>query len=251
MDIVIIGTGNAATVLGIQLWRAGHTILQVWGRNAAAAIALAQELDAEACADWNVINPNAGFYLIAVSDNALPFIQQNLRLPGRLVAHTAGSVSKEVLKGVSGHYGVFYPLQSLRREITVVPEIPFLIDGNDEVAIEALRTIAGTISSQVSEAGDLQRLQLHLAAVVVNNFTNHLYALAEAWCRENNLPFHYLLPLIKETANRLEQFSPQQVQTGPAIRNDTDTIRRHLELLEKEHPLKEVYEMLTKSIRHH
>lgn len=249
MDIVIIGAGNAATVLGTQLWRAGHIIRQVWGRSAEAAAALAQQLDAESCTDWNAINREADFYLIAVSDNALPSIQQNLRLPGRLVAHTAGSVSKDILKEVSGHYGVFYPLQSLRREITVVPEIPFLIDGNDETTKEVLVAIAGTISSQVSEAGDLQRLQLHLAAVVVNNFTNHLYTLAESYCRKNGLPFHYLLPLIRETANRLQQFSPQQVQTGPAIRNDTNTIRQHLELLENEHPLKEVYEMLTQSIR--
>ncbi len=129
MDIVIIGTGNAATVLGRQFLRAGHRIVQVVGRHSEAAELLAGELDASTCTDWNAIHAGAGFYLIAVSDNALPGIQQRLRLPGRLVAHTAGSVSKEVLKEVSGRYGVLYPLQSLRKEITAVPEIPFLVDG--------------------------------------------------------------------------------------------------------------------------
>jgi len=248
MDIVIIGTGNAATVLGRQFRLAGHTILQVMGRQPEVTRSLAAELGADHCNSWNAINREAGFYLIAVSDNALPAIQQKLRLPGRLVAHTAGSVSKDVLKDVSDQYGVLYPLQSLRREIAVVPEIPFLVDGNDDSTKEKLRAIAATLSANVSEAGDLQRLQLHLAAVVVNNFTNHLYALAEDYCRQNGLPFHYLLPLIKETANRMEQFSPRQVQTGPAVRNDTITIGRHLDLLKDNAQLKAVYTLLTESI---
>jgi predicted short-subunit dehydrogenase-like oxidoreductase (DUF2520 family) len=248
MNIVIIGTGNAATVLGRKFRQAGHTILQVAGRDSEATALLAGELEAGACTDWNAINAAAEFYLIAVSDNALPELQQKLRLPGRLVAHTAGSVSKEVLKQVSDRYGVFYPLQSLRREITVIPEIPFLVDGNDERTKDELRKIAGTLSTRVSEAGDLQRLQLHLAAVVVNNFTNHLYALAENYCSRNGLPFHYLLPLIEETAHRLEEFSPAQVQTGPAVRNDTDTIRRHLELLKDDRQLKEVYTLMTRTL---
>src|SRR5258708_37542406 len=104
MDIVIIGTGNAATVLGRQFRQAGHRILQVAGRNEEAAAVLAAELGAAACTSWNGINREAGFYLIAVSDNALPALQEALRLPGRLVAHTAGSVSKEVLKDISARY---------------------------------------------------------------------------------------------------------------------------------------------------
>ncbi len=84
---------------------------------------------------------------------------------------------------------------------------------------------------------------------MVNNFTNHLYALAENYCNRNGLPFQYLLPLIGETAHRLEQFSPAQVQTGPAVRNDTDTIRRHLELLKDDRQLKEIYTLISANLR--
>ena len=248
MNIVIIGTGNTATVLGRKLKQAGHTIVQVAGRKPAPAVLLAAELNASSCTTAAGLHRDASLYLLAVSDNALAGIPKEWKLPNRLLAHTAGSVSIEVLKGSSDTYGVFYPLQSLRREIREIPEIPLLVDGNNDTAREQLQSLALSISPHVSVAADEQRLQLHLAAVLVNNFTNHLYALAEKYCKENGLDFHYLLPLIKETATRLDRFSPQQLQTGPAIRNDTDTIARHLALLKEDDTLMEIYKLITKSI---
>lgn len=247
-DIVIIGTGNTATVLGRKLQRAGHSIVQVAGRTPAQVASLAAELGASPCHHPRDVRPDASFYLLAVSDNALPGIQAQWSLPNRLTAHTAGAVSIDVLKGMADAYGVFYPLQSLRKEVPQIPDIPLLTDGNSDASKEKLRAIAQSISPWVDTANDAQRMQLHLAAVLVNNFTNHLYALAENFCNHHGLSFHYLLPLIKETAGRLEAYSPQQVQTGPAIRNDSGTIRRHLALLENDAPLKEVYEVMTKSI---
>jgi len=90
---------------------------------------------------------------------------------------------------------------------------------------------------------------LHVAAVMVSNFTNHLYALAEDYCRKEGLDFKQLLPLIEETAIRLKDTSAKQAQTGPALRHDSETIHKHLELL-KDHPqLKNIYVLLTESIQ--
>ena len=71
MNIVIIGTGNAATVLGKKLKEAGHHIVQVFGRDASAASNLAYQLDTESTNYWSVIRKNADFYLIAVADDAI------------------------------------------------------------------------------------------------------------------------------------------------------------------------------------
>src|SRR5882757_4768337 len=249
MEIVLIGTGNTATVLGKKLKGAGHAIVQVVGRHAGPTQLLAAALGAAPCHNRRAMSQGASLYLVAVSDQALPEIAKEWLLPDRLLAHTAGAVSVDVFKGASAEYGVFYPLQSLRKEIEPLPEIPLLIDGNNEGTRQKLLAIGQTISPLVSEAGDAQRLQLHLAAVLVNNFTNHLYALAENYCSANGLDFRYLLPLIKETAVRVERFSPGLVQTGPAARNDADTIRRHMELLNNDAHLREVYSMLTASIQ--
>ena len=248
MKIVIIGTGNTATVLGRKLKTAGHKIVQVFGRDTSAASKLAYELGTESTNYWNVVTREADLYILAVSDIAIKEILEELRLPDKTIVHTAASVSKDVLKSASKHFGVFYPLQSLKKEVGHVPEIPIIIDASDESTLKELEILAYSISEQVIEASDEQRMKLHLAAVIVNNFVNHLYALAEAYCNSEGLDFNLLLPLIKETAERINHISPSQTQTGPALRNDKDTIKKHLELLKKYPHLREIYETFTRSI---
>ena len=250
MDIVIIGSGNVAAVLGRKFKAAGHTILQIYSRNAAAASELAYEWDTESTNYKITINKNADMYIIAVSDDAIDDVTADLKLPGKIVVHTAASVPKEVLKNVTTHYGVFYPLQSLRKEMKSLPDTPIFYDGSDELTKRKLESLAKSIlREKVTEAGDEARLKLHIAAVVVSNFTNHLYALAETFCRKEGLDFRQLLPLIEETALRIKDVSPTEAQTGPAARHDKETIQKHLELL-KDHPqLKNIYLLLTESIQ--
>jgi predicted short-subunit dehydrogenase-like oxidoreductase (DUF2520 family) len=248
MEIVIIGTGNTATVLGRKLKAAGHKIVQVFGRDTSAASQLAYELGTESTNYWNVVYRDADLYILAVSDIAIEEILEELQLPDKTIVHTAASVSKDVLKGSAHHFGVFYPLQSLKKELRHLPDIPIIIDANDDTTLKELETLAQSISDTVVEAGDEQRMKLHLAAVIVNNFVNHLYALAEAYCNNEGIDFTLLLPLIKETAERLDTISPSQLQTGPALRNDRTTVERHLALLNRYPRLKTIYETFTESI---
>ena len=250
MEIVIIGSGNAATVLGRKFKAAGHAILQVVSRNASAASKLAYEWDTESTNYPSIINRNADVYIIAVSDDAISEVIAELRLPGKVVAHTAASVSKDILKNVTAHYGVFYPLQSLKKETYQIPEAPIFFDGSDDISIKNLEALAKSISPQhVTQADDNARLKLHVAAVIVNNFTNHLYALAESYCKKEGINFKDLIPLIQETTARLKETSPLQAQTGPAERNDEETIQKHLHLLKEYPQLRKVYEFLSESIK--
>lgn len=250
MDIVIIGSGNVAAVLGRKFIEAGHRILQVISRNKADSQSLAQEWKTDCINFSGELNPYAGIYIIAVSDDAIKDVIAGIKIKSSVIAHTAASVSKDILEPVSDHYGVFYPLQSLRKEMVVIPEIPVLYDGNDEKAQAKLESLASSISpGYVSLAGDEIRSKIHLAAVFVNNFTNHLYALAEKLSDAEGFNFKKLHPLIEETATRLKNISPKNVQTGPAIRNDEETIRKQLALLASDPHLKKIYETLTESIR--
>ena len=250
MDIVIIGSGNAAAVLGRKFIAAKHKILQIVSRNAAAASQLAYEWDTESANYMSVINKNADVYIIAVSDNALGELAGELKLPGKVVAHTAGSVSKDILKNVTSHYGVFYPLQSLRKEVVNLPDIPVFFEGNDKTATSTLQKLAQTISfEKATAAGTEERMKLHVAAVLVNNFTNHLYVLAERYCQAEGINFHQLLPLITETVQRLQTSSPANTMTGPAIRHDQETIKKHMELLNKHPHIQRIYQLLTDSIQ--
>ena len=248
MQIVIIGSGNVAAVLGRLCKQQGHTIVQVISRNALHARLLANELNC-AYADYNgEMNKDAQLYLVAVADIALYDLNNNFSLGNKLIVHTAGSVSKDVLKNVSVNYGVLYPLQSLRKEMQYTTGIPFLIDGNTEETLTLIEDFAKTLSVIVTKANDEQRLKLHVAAVVVSNFTNHLYALAEEFCKKENVDFTLLAPLITETADRIQHASAADVQTGPAARNDIFTIEKHLLILADHPNLKNIYRKLTDSI---
>lgn len=251
MDIVIIGTGNTATILGRKLKAAGHRIIQVFGRDPKAATELAYELDTESTNYWSVVNRNAHVYLLAVSDIAIEEVVKEIQLPNKVIIHTAGAVSKDILNKASGHYGVLYPLQSLKKESSYMPETPILIDASDEETLMLLEILGKSISGSIRIANDAERLKMHLAAVFCNNFVNHMYVLMEEYCKKEGLDFQLLLPLIQETAQRIQTIPPSKSQTGPAKRRDTATIEKHLAIIENHPELKSIYQLLTKSIQQH
>jgi predicted short-subunit dehydrogenase-like oxidoreductase (DUF2520 family) len=248
MRIVLIGSGNVATLLGKKMIIADHEIIQVYSRSRAAAALLAGNLQAGYTDLLSEIDQSADLYVLAISDRGIMELAENLSLGKKMVAHTAGSVSKNVLAKMSDRYGVLYPVQSLRKEMNELPEIPLLVDGNTPETVQLLYDFSFTISGDVQIASDEKRRTLHVAAVVVSNFTNHLYTLAAAYCKNENADFRMLTPLIKEVAGRTEFHLPGSVQTGPAIRKDMDTIKTHLELLQRYPDLSELYKVFTKQL---
>jgi len=248
MKVVIIGTGNAAHVLARKIEQTNHQLLQVVGRDPINTEKMARILGVEFTNTVSHIRQHADIYIVAIADDALTSINGWLQLERRLVVHTAGSVSKHVLKGVSKNYGVLYPLQSLKAGVEVLPEIPFLVDGNTADDLALIKDFASDLSDRVVVADDEARLKMHVAAVFVNNFSNHLYALAERYCKTEHLSFDLLLPLIQETANRLSTISPADAQTGPAVRGDQSTIQKQMEILNAHPQLQNIYEAMTESI---
>lgn len=249
MKVVIIGAGNVATVFGRLISKSNHEIIQVVSRNINSAQTLANELGCAFSNDPKILDQTADIYLVAMADAALNEIHESYMLGDKLIVHTAGSLSKDILEEVSENYGVMYPLQSLRKEnLELHQDIPLLIDGNSEQVITMIEKFALSISASVSRANDEQRLKLHVAAVIVSNFSNHLYSLAADYCSKENLDFKMLQPLIEETALRLRYHLPGDMQTGPAIRKDILTLDKHLRILNQHPALKIVYLRMTDSI---
>jgi len=248
MKVALIGSGNVATVLGSIIHNAGHEIVQVLSRNENHAKALAQSFNCSFGSFKSTPYKDADIYLLAITDTALYHLDQYVQLGNKLVVHTAGSVSKEVLKNISSTYGIIYPLQSLIKNSKVVPEIPLLVDGNNADTIHFIREFSNTLSHDVIIADDNQRLKFHVAAVIVNNFTNHLFAMGDDFCKIEEIDFKKLYPLIDETISRIKTNSPMAVQTGPAIREDIYTLGKHLQILSAHPDLKYLYLKLSESV---
>lgn len=249
MNVTIIGTGNVAQVLGRVIREAGHHISQVVGRNTEQAQTLSERLQAPGSGNISQLKPGADIYIIAVTDFALEQIEEWMPfIESGIVLHTAGSVSMAVLKNIARNYGVLYPLQSLQSRRNEAPVIPVLVDGNSETTVQIIQKFASTFSKLVSFADDEQRTKIHLAAVILNNFNNYLAVLTQDYCNKEKIDFHLLQPLLSETVNRLAYHTAEQMQTGPARRNDTETMTKHIAVLKNYPALQHLYIEFSNSI---
>jgi predicted short-subunit dehydrogenase-like oxidoreductase (DUF2520 family) len=248
MKISIVGSGNVATVLAKLALQKGHTIQQIISRNVEARKALAKEVNASYIFAKDQIDINIDLVIVAITDNALHDGITDLQFEDVAIVHTAGSVSMHELAENSSNIGVLYPLQSLRKEMETIPPIPFLIEANNEHTLHIIETFARSLSDDVQIETEEKRFRLHAAAVIVSNFTNYLYGMAETFCKEESIDFNLLKPLIIETATRIEQHSPLDVQTGPAKRGDIVTLSKHLRLLDNHPKLRVLYTRMTDGI---
>ena len=187
----------------------------------------------------------ADVYIIAISDDAINQFSKSLNLSNKLIVHTSGSVSVDAIE--NNRSGVFYPLQSFSANKDLkFKNIPICIEANKEKDLLLLEKLATLISDHVYIIASNQRKKMHLAAVFVNNFVNHLYAIGHQICEDNEIPFEILIPLITETSEKIQKQHPIDAQTGPAVRNDQLTIQNQMDQLNPD--LAKIYSVLTQSI---
>jgi len=249
MRITLIGSGNVATHLAAAFRNAGHYIVQVYSRSLQNAALLAYHVKAEPIDDLQNITPETDLFIIAVKDDAIGLMAEQLAKYQRLMVHTSGAAGLYTLLAFTDNAGVFYPLQTFRKTKEVdLRNVPVCIEGTNESITKNLEQLAQTVSDKVYPVDSDQRKILHLAAVFANNFPNYLYTLAQQILAKNQLDFELLRPIILETAKKVQEGLPAAMQTGPAIRGDETTLNNHLQLLKDEPALQELYSLLSQGI---
>lgn len=250
MRVVFIGAGNIAVSLSAGFLRKGHTVSQIWSRTLASAQQLAERLNANGqTAVTNRLTdilPDACLYVLAVKDGALAETIERLAEvlakksatydPQRLFVHVAGTQSIETLCPLRafGMTGVLYPFQSfVKSRVVDLGKVAFFVEGDGDVSQKRVRELALSFSASVYTATLEQRLYLHLAGCITNNFSNCLYAIAKEVMDEARLPFEVLLPVVDETARKIHLMPPREAQSGPAARGDGVTIEKHLTLIDQ------------------
>ena len=188
---------------------------------------------------------DADLYIIAVSDRSIPSVAEELKDVEGLVVHTAGSVPMDVLS--QQRKGVLYPLQTISKTRKLpASKVPFYIEASQQQDLELLRLLAESMGSKATIMTSEKRRYLHLAAVFCCNFVNRLYGITADLLEEHEIPFSAMLPLIHETAEKVEQLTPHQAQTGPAVRWDEEVMAQQMALLNDEQ--RQLYQLLSKSI---
>ena len=245
--ITFIGYGNVAQHL-IQafLHNSEIKIHQVFLRDTSKAATYRSGI--EFISEWSLLTP-ADIFIIAVSDDAIAEVSRQIPLKNQLVVHTSGGISFQEISN-QNRRGVFYPLQTFTKGKKVdFAAIPICIETEFSADLEILKKIAKTISEKTFIINSQQRKALHVAAVFVNNFVNHLYGIGSEICFENQIPFSILEPLIAETASKVTRLAPKNAQTGPARRHDQKTIESHIDFLKSDPIRKSIYTLLTQSIQ--
>jgi predicted short-subunit dehydrogenase-like oxidoreductase (DUF2520 family) len=248
ISVIIIGSGNVAQHLISAFAKSDSVeVIQAFARD---KNSLTHLLDSQQIIhDFSKLK-EADLYIIAISDNAITEVSTQLPFLNRLVVHTSGSIPMNELNS-KNRKGVFYPLQTFSKSKEInFEEVPICLETEIEKDYQILETVAKAISNKIYAISSIQRKAIHVSAVFVCNFVNHLYQIGNEICIENNIPFAILKPLIEETASKIKTLSPLDAQTGPAKRNDSQTINTHLNFLTNENQ-KEIYKLLTKSIIDH
>lgn len=249
LRIAIIGAGNVATHLSYALKKAGNRIVCVYSRTGKSAKLLAETLQTDYCTEVELITKNVDLYIISVLDNAIETVLDKFVNCKTLICHTSGTTGIDIFKNRIENYGVFYPLQTFSKTRNIdFSTVPLCIEANNRQNEKLLVNLARSISSDARLLNSEQRRIVHIAAVFACNFVNHFYVLSEKILRTRDISFDIIKPLIQETARKILQNNPIDMQTGPATRNDTKTIAAHLELLNSWPEIKKIYSFVSQNI---
>ena len=245
MKIVIIGSGNVAYHLAKAFQENKIPVSQLFGRNENDLKFISEQLQIPFSTTQL---QDADLYLICVSDGSISEVSKLITKENCLVAHTSGSLPKEILEG-NFRKASFYPLQTFSKSKDLdYKEVPFFVESDDDNDLELLKNLALNISEKVMISTYEKRKYIHLTAVFACNFVNHLFARAKEISDSQEIPFDYFLPLIKETTAKIEILEPKLAQTGPAIRNDERVLKAHEDLITDEEQLK-IYKIMNESIK--
>ncbi|MDD6783110.1 MAG: DUF2520 domain-containing protein [Prevotellaceae bacterium] len=257
MKIGILGAGNVAVHLVAALVEQGHTVC-VWNRSED-PLSLFRQKNLCCSTSMNDVLNNTEINIICVKDSAIGDVARQLHETTdntkAVVAHTSGSTPMAVVENFFENCGVIYPMQTFSRHIEPnFSEIPFFIEANNPASADKLKLLASSMSDLVFDLDSRQREMLHLACVFACNFTTHNFSIAEKLLKEIGLPFSVVLPLVNETIRKANLSSPGLIQTGPAVREDHATLKRHQQLLKTLPDELEIYRNMSQNImkyKHH
>ncbi|MFO7574340.1 MAG: F420-dependent NADP oxidoreductase [Bacteroidales bacterium] len=251
-ELTIIGSGRVAEALALAFYMSGHTIGSIISRNRKTAEELANKTGSKVQSDM-VIQDSSDVVILAVPDDAISSIIGQLKLPPSIVVvHTSGSTGTEVFPASMPHHGVIYPLQTFtsNRQVNIA-EIPFFTEASDVKTHEFIDGLVHTLGVQTYHIDSARRKMLHLSAVFVCNFVNHMLFAGISIAEKSQIERSVFGPLVRETIQKSLDMGPAEAQTGPAARNDISTIEKHIGLLSYSEELMNLYRVVSDSITKH
>ena len=247
--ISFIGAGKVSGALCRRMYLSGCKIQKIISRTEKNGLALAN-LCNTVWSSESIFTGSEDIIIVAVPDDTVREVLEKISChENTVVAHTAGSLGLDVFPANLKRTGVFYPLQTFSDDRNIeFGDLPFFLEGSDPLSSAILNELAESIGGKTYFVDTEHRRLLHVAAVFICNFTNHMLTAGRQITARAGFPFEVMQPLINETILKACEIGPENSQTGPAYRFDKGTIKRHIDLLSFSPEFQEVYKEVSKSI---
>ncbi len=253
-SVTIVGAGNLATALAISLRSAGYTIEAIVARERGSALRratrLARQFGARAVLDLQALK--SPIIWLCVPDGQIPraaaLLSGTFDGSEKIVLHSSGALTSDELrpfqrKGAA--VASVHPLMTFVRKSTPSFQgVPFAIEG-DRWAVKAARAIVRDLRAQSFNIHKQEKNAYHawgtfasplLTALLVT--TEHVAELAGV---KGEAARRRMLPILAKTLANYGKLGADKGFSGPIVRGDVDTVRRHLKVLRQSPVARRVY----------
>ena len=249
LSFALIGAGRLGSNITLELFNNGICPSQIISRTLSKAKHLAKRTQCLNASTEISISGSPSFILLAVNDGAIEKILAVLKSTDIPIFHCSGSTPINIFSEAFPNHGVLYPIQSfsIEREINF-DDIPILIEASNDATFQLLESISNVLSNNVIIGNSETRMKCHIAAILSSNFSYHLFAVARDYLVRNGLPIDLLNPLLRETLDKAIDYPNEDLQTGPAAREDYGILQKHQEALKNAPSLLKLYNFVSESI---
>lgn len=258
MKIGFIGAGKVGFSLGRYLKENDLKISGYFSKSINSAKDAAKFTNTNYFHTLDEIISTSDILFITTPDNIIPKVWEeikSLQIENKIFCHCSGSLSSGIFSNISQKNAFGYsihPLFAINDKFNSYKELSkafFTIEG-DEKYLDYFYNLFKALGNGTYIISKENKIKYHASAVFASNLVIGLFNMSAnmleecGFNREDSLKA--LMPLFIGNAEKIGKCALTDSLTGPIERNDTDTINKHLKVLNEEEG--QVYKILSKNL---
>ena len=258
--IAVVGAGHLGTSLAVSLHSAGYRVREIVSRDKRSsqgkASALARRLGAVVI-DVGVGDIQGDVVWLCVPDREIRRCARALARgdwKGRIVLHSSGALASDELRSLQRRGALVasvHPLMTfVARSQPSFAGVPFTIEG-DSRAVRVAKQIVLCLGGQAYPIRKRDKAAYHAWGTFASPLLVALLATTEQVARRAGVSRQQarrrMMPILRQTLVNYASFGPANAFSGPIVRGDIDTVKRHLLALESTPVAREVYAALAQA----
>jgi predicted short-subunit dehydrogenase-like oxidoreductase (DUF2520 family) len=258
--VAIVGAGNLGTVLALALRRAGYTIEAVIARSRGASLnrarRLARQVGGRASDDLSAVQAQLVWF--CVPDGEIARAARSAAAQGdwkgRVAVHSSGALSSDelaVLRSRGAAVASVHPMMTfVRGSQPALAGVPFALEG-DAAALRVARRIVREVGGRACSILKKDKAAYHAWGTFASPLFTALLATTEQVAVlagvNRNAAKRRMIPILLQTLANYAAFDAAGAFSGPIVRGDVDTVKRHLRVLRGTPAALDVYRALARS----